>query len=162
MDGRYQSLPTHHMKSPAITLALAAAFLLTLPGLSAQAQAPSAPPALAQIQQWRGLYGDEKAHTEVYTTDQQWTQMWKRVHTQPPLKLDGDKTGMAVCIFLGARPNTGFKPYIISAIEKDGKIVVSYSSGQPMATDYVAQEVTHPWVAAVIPKTSLPVVFKEI
>ncbi len=41
-------------------------------------------------------------------------------------------------------------------------MVVSYSTGRPAQNQMVAREISHPWVAAIIPKSALPVVFQEI
>lgn len=122
-------------------------------------------PDLAQshvdIKQWRGQYGDEKAHTEVFATSEAWEGFWKHLDMASHDQLD-EKTQMGVCIYIGERSTLGFKPYIVSAVERDGKMVVSYSTGQPAPRQMVAREVSHPWVAAIIPKSSLPIVFKEI
>jgi hypothetical protein len=158
--------PTLNMKSATITITLTAAFTLALAGLSAQAQTAagtSAPQtSLSQISQWRGQYGgEEKSHTRVFPTQKSWADLWAQMGQQPPAPLD-EKTQMAIFISVGERSTGGFKPYVISALEHDGKMVVSWSSGQPILTDVVVQELTRPWVAALIPKSSLPVVFKEI
>jgi hypothetical protein len=161
------------MKSLTITSPLIiAATLLALAPLRAQDQSiinaaatsalPQAAPARVQIQQWRGQYGGAaKNHTDVFTTQKAWVEFWKPLGQKPPGAID-EKTEMAVFISVGERATGGFKPYIVSAVEQNGKMVVSYSSGQPILTDIVMQEVTHPWVAAVIPKSALPVVFKEM
>jgi hypothetical protein len=178
MQGRYQSLPTPiHMKFATITapLGVALAFILIRPALPAQDQpatiqaaapaaagiSPDVPQTLGKLKQWRGQYGDEKVHTQIFTTAQEWSKLWQHLGLAQRDALD-EKTQVAVCIFIGEKSTAGFKPYIISAVVRDGKMVVSYSIGQPALNEMVAQEITHPWVAAIIPKTDLPIVFKEI
>jgi hypothetical protein len=158
------------MKLAAIT---AASVFTLIPCLFAQEQtivqasAPSramtadVPQTPVQIQQWRGGYGDPKKHTEVVTTAGDWLKLWTRLNMQAPQALD-EKRQMGVCIYIGQQPSSGFKPYIVSALERDGKMVVSYSTGHPMPGEEVTPAITQPWVAALIPKSALPVVFKEI
>ncbi|HWB59847.1 MAG TPA: protease complex subunit PrcB family protein [Chthoniobacteraceae bacterium] len=117
--------------------------------------------AVAEMKQWRGLYGDDKAHTDIVTTAADWAKFWQRLGLGAHEPLN-EKNEVAVCIFVGECPTAGYKPQIISAVEREGNLVVSWSRGKPGANAMVAQEVTHPWVAAVLPKTALHIVFKEI
>lgn len=167
------------MKTPAITLpafAIAAFAFACVPGplraqdgtttiqASAAAHSSLSPDVVqshVDIKQWRGQYGDEKAHTEVFTTAEAWEGFWKHLNLPPHDTLD-EKTQMAVCIYIGERITLGFKPYIISAVAREGKMVVSYSTGHPAAHQMVTREISHPWVAAIIPKSALPIVFQEM
>lgn len=156
-----------------VVIGIALAFALSAPVARAQTTiidasapvnssiSPDVPQTTGQIQQWRGQHGDEKAHTEVFNTQEAWAKLWKHLGFAPREPLN-EKTQMAVCIYIGERSTAGFRPYIISAVERDGKMVVSYSTGAPAPQQMVAEEITHPWVAAIIPKSTLPIVFKEI
>lgn len=73
-----------------------------------------------------------------------------------------EDAGMAVYIAIGECPTGSYTPKVISTVAEDGKLVVTYTRGKPSEDTIVQQVVTYPWVVAIIPKSTLPVVFKEI
>ncbi|MFO1485166.1 MAG: protease complex subunit PrcB family protein [Verrucomicrobiaceae bacterium] len=116
--------------------------------------------ARAAIPQWRGQYeGSPNLSTQLIKTKDQWAASWGSVGRAMPQGLDETKE-MAVYIAVGERRTGGFKPQVISASESDGKFVIVYTDGAPSPDSFVTQVITHPWVIAIVPKSSLPVEMK--
>lgn len=114
------------------------------------------------LPQWRGQYGGgPEFSTEIKTTEARWSQLWRRLDKEVPQRLDPARE-MAIFIAIGKRPTGGYKVQVLSATVKGNQLVVKYTDGKPSSDTYVTQAVTNPWVVAVIPKTSLPVMFENI
>jgi|GEM_PF-2564223 len=119
-------------------------------------------PAAPALPQWRGQYeGGTEFFAQIITTQERWSRIWSMVNRAEPQKLDAERE-MAVFIEIGKRPTGGYKAAVISANVVDGKLVVEYTDGKPSPDAYVTQAVTQPWVIAIVPKSSLPVVYKNV
>jgi hypothetical protein len=132
-----------------ILLACSAALLGTA-AVSTQAEYP----------QWCGQEeGDFKPEFSVMVirTQEGWARLWRRLDRPIPQPLEEPRE-MAVFIAMGKRPTGGFRPRIVTAIIKEDKLVVVYTDGKPPPEDFVTQALTYPWVVALLPQTSLPVV----
>lgn len=135
----------------------------TEPAQAAQPAQPQAAPAQAdQISlQWRGQYeGGAEFSTRLIRTQQAWAGLLSGLNKAAPHKLD-ESHEMAVFIAIGERSTGGFKPAVLSAKVIDGTMVVEYTDGKPAPDMFVTQVISHPWIAAIIPATSLPVVMKK-
>ena len=80
--------------------------------------------------------------------------------------LDGVATAdfskeMAVAVFMGSRPSAGFTVEIVSAAEKDGKVIVGYRETMPPPGALSAQILTSPYHFAAIPKSASQVSFEK-
>lgn len=118
------------------------------------------PPTTPDLPQWRGPNGGgPELSTRTVTTQQAWLRLWEQLGRPAPRALD-EARDMAVFIAVGERPTGGYKPRIVSATAGDGKLLVVYTDGKPAPEDFVTQALTYPWVVAVVPKSSLPVVFQ--
>jgi len=127
----------------------------------AEKAAPDTTPTADGLPQWRGQYeGDSEFSTQIIKTQESWARCWSRLNRPVPQALD-DSRQMAVFIAVGERPTGGFKPRVVSATVSEGKLVVVYADGKPSPETFVTQVLTHPWVVAIVPKTSLPVVTQE-
>lgn len=121
----------------------------------------AAAPAAAELPQWRGQNeGDSEFSTRTIKTQESWSRFWNKLNRPLPQALD-EARAMAVFIAIGERPTGGFKPRVVSATVRDEKLVVVYTDGKPSPDTFVTQVITHPWVIAIVPKTSLPVVTQE-
>ena len=115
----------------------------------------------AELPQWRGQYeGDSEFSILIIKTQGLWDLVWSRLNRPVPQTLDESRE-MAVFITVGKRPTGGFIPRVVSATVQDEKLVVIYTDGKPSPKTFVTQAITKPWVVALVPKTSLPVVAQE-
>jgi hypothetical protein len=125
------------------------------------AELAKAVPTAAELPQWRGQdEGDSEFSVQIIKTQESWSRFWSRLNRPMPQALDESRE-MAVFIAVGERPTGGFKPRVVSATVRDGQFVVVYTDGKPSPETFVTQALTHPWVVAIVPKTSLPVVTQE-
>ena len=114
------------------------------------------------IPQWSGPDGGEATDSAVVTiirTRPDWVGLWRRLDRPMPRALDESRE-MAVFISIGERPTGGFAPRVVSATVREGDLVVVYNEGKPSPGTMVTQAFTKPWVVAIVPKTSLPVVIE--
>jgi hypothetical protein len=125
-------------------------------------------PLLAALQaggailQWHGSGGgrDEPA-TLVIRDQRSWVDIWTELKQDPPQPTLDDKH-MAVVIFSGTMPTAGYTVSVRGAHEENGRDVVEYVETGPARDRMVAQVLTHPWVVAILPATTLPVIFKKL
>jgi hypothetical protein len=93
-----------------------------------------------------------------------WKQLTSRVpHGQwiPPLpEIDFSKE-MIVAAAMGARPTSGYLTVIDGACEVDGNVEVFVSSVEDVSCMGQATVITYPADAVRIPRTDLPIVFRE-
>jgi hypothetical protein len=137
-------------------------YFLALLAFSAVPPGTAAEPTGAVLPQWRGQYeGDSEFSVQIIKTQGIWTAVWRiRLERPVPQSLDESRE-MAVFITFGERPTGGYRPRVVSATIEDNKLVVIYTDGKPSPETFVTQAITKPWVVAILPKTSLPVVTKE-
>ena len=91
----------------------------------------------------------------------EWTALWKKHNYDKPAPSVDFSKEMVVAVFMGSRPSAGFAVEVVSAAERDGKLVVSYKETMPPAGSVSAQVLTAPYHIAAIPKSSAPVVFEK-
>jgi hypothetical protein len=114
------------------------------------------------VLQWHGSGGgrDEPA-TLVIKDQRSWADIWTELKQDSPQPSLDDKH-MAVAIFSGTKPTAGYTVSVRGAREENGRDVVEYVETGPAPDRMVAQVLTHPWVVAILPATTLPVIFKKI
>lgn len=128
-------------------------------GLAAKGHSFTAAPA--EFPQWHGQYeGDGEFSTQVIQTQVGWSGFWARMNRPAPQVLE-EAREMAIYVAVGERPTGGFVPKVISATEQDGKLVIVYADGAPSPESFVTQVITHPWVIAIVPKSTLKVEMKK-
>ena len=113
------------------------------------------------ILQWHGSSGGRAEPGSLVITDQRsWADIWTELKQDPPQPLDDRH--MAVVIFSGIRRTAGYTVTVRGAHEEDGRDVVEYVETGPATGRMAMQVLTHPWVVAILPVSTLPVIFKKI
>jgi hypothetical protein len=135
------------------------------PAAAAAAPAAAAPaaPYSSRIRQWHGQFyqGERDGETRILATEGAWALFWKKTAgKQEPEALDG-ASEMAVYICIGERPTGGYVPRVTAIQTRPDRVVVIYNAGKPPEGSFVQEVITYPYVVAIIPRTSLPVVFQE-
>ena len=85
----------------------------------------------------------------------EWNAFWKQVECDRPRP-------MAVAIFLGEKRTGGFGPLLFGTPVRDGEIVIDYRETTPELGMMVTQALTHSWVVAVMPRSDLAVVGRNV
>lgn len=125
-------------------------------------QSAPATPARSEIVQWSGQHGgSDTASTRVLRNADEWNAFWKQVERDRPRPLDVANE-MAVAIFLGEKRTGGFGALLLGTRVEDGKLVIDYRETTPEPGMMVTQALTHPWVVAVMPRSDLPVVGRNV
>jgi hypothetical protein len=141
-------------------------FIFIFPMLPACRCQPTAPDTTnvdvnTQIAQWAGQHsGRETAANEVLRTPEEWDAFWKKVGGNRPRPLNVSRE-MAVAIQLGGRRTGGFSVEVLRTQVQEGKLIVEYRETAPEPGMMVTQELTEPWIVAIIPRSDLPVVFRN-
>lgn len=92
-----------------------------------------------------------------------WKQLNARIppgQSAPPPEIDFSKS-MVVVAAMGERPSSGYAVVIDGACEVDGQIEVFVSNIDDVSCAGVLPVVTYPADAVLLPRTDLPVVFRE-
>ena len=93
-----------------------------------------------------------------------WKQLTSRIPPgngiPPPPEIDFTKE-MIVVSAMGQRPSSGYRTVIDGACEVDGQVEVFVSNVEDVSCIGVATVLTHPADAVRLPRTDLPVVFRE-
>ena len=148
--------------TPSIVAPSAAPVPQAVPAAVTALEATPAAATAPALLQWRGQYeGGTEFFAQIITTQERWSRIWGMVNKAEPQKLDADRE-MAVFIEIGKRSTGGYRAAVLSATVVDGKLVVEYTDGKPSPDAYVTQAITQPWVIAIVPKSSLPVVYKNV
>jgi hypothetical protein len=114
------------------------------------------------VPQWHGSGGGRvEPETLVIKDQHSWADIWTELKQDPPQPTLDDKH-MAVVIFSGTKRTAGYTISVRGAHEEDGRDVVEYVETGPAPGRAAAQMLTHPWVVAILPATTLPVIFKKI
>ena len=109
---------------------------------------------LEEAMQWRGRRSRVADETSVVATTQgEWEGLWQSVGREPPVALPD--AAVAVGIFLGMRPTSGYLIEIISAAVSGGAFVVVYEERKP--TGPVLMVLTYPYLIRLIPDPGVPV-----
>ena len=139
-----------------------AVFLFTLFALTIASRAIAAVSTVTDLPQWHGQYeGDTEFCVQIIKSQWSWDRFWSRLSRPVPQAFDEAKE-MAVFIAVGERPTGGFRPRVVSATVLGEKLLIVYTDGKPSPETFVTQALTQPWVVAIIPKSSLPVVTQEV
>lgn len=144
-----------------IGLLLAAALALPAAADTAAQPAPAGAGRQAQaIPQWAGYWGAGNGFRgEVARDAGQWEALWRQLHMNPPAPFD-PASSMAVLVSVGLRNTGGYSVRVVGTREGAGKLVVVYRESRPRPGAPVLQALTHPWVIAVLPRSSLEVAFE--
>jgi len=131
---------------------------LLLIGLAAASLQP--PPALRTID--KGAQSNiDTARQAVARTEAEFAAIWKaHTYDRPAPAVDFARE-MVVAVFMGSRPTAGFSTEIVSAAERDGRLVVTYRERAPGAGAITAQVLTAPYHIAAVPKSEKPVDFEK-
>lgn len=127
------------------------------PAKPAPLQSPAPTPM-----QWHGAYGGNTAFaTSVAEGQQRWESLWRRVNSGPPQALN-PATEMGVVVHLGQRPTGGYRVRVLSTYTDDKHYVIEFAEFAPERDSIVTQALTQPWVIALVPYTTLPVIFRKV
>jgi hypothetical protein len=114
------------------------------------------------VLQWQGMNGGRaEAATLVIKDQHAWMGIWAELKRDPPQPTLDDQH-IAVAIFSGTQPTAGHTVSVRGAHAESGRYVVEYVETGPARGQMVAQVLTHPWVVAILPASTLPVVFKKL
>lgn len=114
-----------------------------------------------------GVFSQDALRRVIRNRDE-WSELWKRFTDRippangiPPLpEIDFSKE-MIVLVAMGQRPTSGFVIVIDGACEVDNKVEVYVSNVENVKCIGVLNVLTYPADAVRLPKTDLPVVFRE-
>ena len=139
------------------TLSIMMLLPVILPGCQSQ---PEIAPQPVELVQWSGETGGaDTPRSEVIRTAEDWSSIWQRIGREPPRPLDPPGE-MAVAIELGVKFTGGYSVEVAGTRVQAGALVVDYREIAPPPGALVTQSLTNPWVIAVMPASSLPVVFR--
>lgn len=120
---------------------------------------PARAAAPAEIVQWSGAQSSVTLATQRVLRDEaEWNAFWPDVRRAAPRAFDPARE-MAVAVFLGERRTGGYAVRIVRAETRDGQLVITFQESAPPAGSMVTQALTYPWVLAVLPRSTLPVMF---
>ena len=126
-----------------------------------QSHSASADAARADLAQWSGQdNGSDLPQTRVLRTADEWDGFWRQVKRERPRSLNTPRE-MAVVVQLGEKRTGGYGATILGAREEAGKLVVDYRETAPDPGMMVTQALTSPWAIALVPRSELPVVFRN-
>ena len=96
----------------------------------------------------------------------EWREVWERIHCKvispvPPLpEIDFTKE-MLVVVALGTRPTGGYGIFVDRAVDKNNRREITVGKQTPGKNCFTTQALTQPVDIVRLPKTDLPVSFKE-
>jgi len=113
-------------------------------------------------------FPSDKSFREVIRNREEFIDFWKRLHGRVPPggylmplpEIDFSK-GMIVVAAMGLRPSSGYSILIDGACEVDGQVEVFVSSVEDVSCIGVFPSMTAPADAVRLPRSGLPVVFRE-
>jgi len=109
----------------------------------------------------------EKASRLVFKNRDEFSQFWKQLNagvspdSWPPLPEVDFTKDMVVVSVMGTRPYSGYWTIIDGACEADGQVEVFVSNVEDTACSGVLTSLTYPADAVLLPRTDLPIVFRE-
>ena len=114
---------------------------------------------------WVNVYPSEKGFRRVIKSREEFSDFWKGLtmpgQSLPPLpEIDFSKE-MIIAAVMGQRPTSGYLTVIDGACEVDGQVEVFISSVEDPSCIGVFDSYTYPSDAVRIPRSDLPVVFRE-
>ena len=113
-------------------------------------------------------FPSDKSFREVIRNREEFIDFWKRLHGRVPPggyvmplpEIDFSK-GMIVVAAMGLRPSSGYSILIDGACEVDGQVEVFVTSVEDVSCIGVFPSMTSPADAVRLPRSGLPVVFRE-
>jgi hypothetical protein len=113
-------------------------------------------------------FPSDKSFREVIRNREEFIDFWKRLHGRVPPggyvmplpEIDFSKE-MIIVAAMGQRPSSGYSIIIDGACEADGQVEVFVSSVEDVSCGVVAMVLTYPADAVRLPRSDLPVVFRE-
>ncbi|MDO8542308.1 MAG: protease complex subunit PrcB family protein [Opitutaceae bacterium] len=131
-----------------------------LAGCGAQSIPAESPAAI--ITHWAGQHGgSEVPRTKVLRQAGDWTAFWQQVERASPRAFDPSRE-MAVTIEIGGKRTGGYSVEIVAVRREEGKLLVDYRQHTPDPDMMVTQALTSPWAIAVLPRSDLPLVFRDV
>ena len=97
----------------------------------------------------------------VVRTEAEWTKLWTEHGGDRKKPAVNFSTDMVVGVFMGSRNTAGYGVTVVSAGEKDGKMVVRYQETLPARGAITAQIITSPYHLVSVPKTAGSVTFEK-
>ncbi|HET8727216.1 MAG TPA: protease complex subunit PrcB family protein, partial [Alphaproteobacteria bacterium] len=123
---------------------------------------PLAPgPAIDGRTEWSGP--NATATADVFVTardDQGWRTLWQLAGTAPPAPLP--EGAMAVAVFLGQRPTSGYTVELGDVVRRGEAVIVSYRETQPAPDAVVSQALTSPYAVRLVAETEAPVRYRLV
>lgn len=129
--------------------------------IRAMSQAPTSRTASFRTIERGSQSNIDAARQVVIRTAAEWTAFW-RTHNfdKPAPQLDFDNE-MAVGVFMGSRPTSGYSVAITGVAEHDGALVVTYTESSPRPGAMAAQVLTFPYHIVAVPKRAGNVTFEK-
>lgn len=125
----------------------------------ASSSAPADSPR-RELNRWAGYQGGGPTPaTRVLRTADEWTAFWRQVEMPAPQALDPARD-LGVVVLMGEKRTGGYAVEIVSVEPRDGSLLVTYRESAPAPDMMVTQALTAPWAAALVPRSTLPVVFR--
>ncbi len=117
---------------------------------------------------WVNIYPSESGFRQVIKSRDEFSDFWKRLTGRvppgqwvPPLpEIDFSKEMIVVAV-MGQRPTSGYSNVIDGACEVDGQVEVFISNVEDVSCIGVFDALTYPADAVRLPRSDLPVVFRE-
>jgi len=113
-------------------------------------------------------FRSDKSFREVIRNREEFIDFWKRLHAPVspggfvlPLPAIDFSKEMIVVAAMGVRPTSGYSILIDGACEVDGQVEVFVSSVEDVSCVGVFTTLTYPADAVRLPRSDLPVVFRE-
>ena len=114
------------------------------------------------------IFYSDKALRLVIKNRDEFSEFWKQLTARippangipPPPEVDFSKE-MVVVAAMGQRPTSGYRTFIDGACEVDGQLEVFVSNVDDVSCIGRADVVTYPADAVRLPRTDLPIVFRE-
>jgi hypothetical protein len=104
----------------------------------------------------------DEARQVVVRTDAEWTKLWQQHSPDRQRPTVDFAKDMIVGVFMGSRPSAGYNISIVSALVKDGNVIVQYRESTPRPGTMAAQVLTFPYHLVAIPKAAGEVQFVKI
>lgn len=135
--------------------------LLAFLALGQVGQSASAPAEGTLLGTWAGQHGSglNAVGTRILRTEDDWLAFIGLVEAVPPRAFNPRRETVIV-VMLGERRTGGYGVEVLGTRIEKRQLVVECRETRPAPGAIVTQEITTPWVAAFVARTSLPVVVR--
>ena len=103
----------------------------------------------------------DEAKQVAIRSDAEWSTLWTRHGGERKKPAVDFSREMVVGIFMGSRPTAGYTTTILSAFNKDGKMLVRYQETIPAKGTMTAQIITSPYHLVAVPRVTGSVTFEK-